>query len=345
MNTTLKRHFGRLTNGEDVVAYTLSNSNGMQVEILSYGGIITKLLVPDRERVHDNIVLGFTNLEEYLTKSPYFGAIVGRFANRISRGKFTLNNKEYTLATNNGKNHLHGGLRGLDKVNWTVEPKTTLKGSSLVLSYLSPDGEEGYPGNVHFKVSYTLTHENSLEVDFEAITDTPTIVNLTQHSYFNLAGKPNQQIYDHRLQINANHFLPVNKDMIPTGEFRAVQNTPFDFLEEKPIREVIDLDDAQLHLGSGFDHCYVLNNVVQGFRQVARVNHPTTGRTMEVFTSLPGMQLYTANHLATPFTKRTALCLETQHYPDSPNQNHFPSTELLPDEKYRSSTHFVFSVD
>jgi aldose 1-epimerase len=190
-----------------------------------------------------------------------------------------------------------------------------------------------------------LTHENSLEVDFEAITDTPTIVNLTQHSYFNLAGKPNQQIYDHRLQINANHFLPVNKDMIPTGEFRAVQNTPFDFLEEKPIREVIDLDDAQLHLGSGFDHCYVLNNVVQGFRQVARVNHPTTGRTMEVFTSLPGMQLYTANHLATPFTKRTALCLETQHYPDSPNQNHFPSTELLPDEKYRSSTHFVFSVD
>jgi len=189
MKTTLKNHFGRLTNGEEVIAYTLLNSKGMQLEILSYGGIITKLLVPDREGVLENIALGFTNLEEYLTKSPYFGAIVGRFANRISRGKFTLNNKEYTLATNNGKNHLHGGLRGLDKVNWTVEPKTTLKGSSLVLSYLSPDGEEGYPGNVHFKVSYTLTPENSLEVDFEAITDTPTIVNLTQHSYFNLASK------------------------------------------------------------------------------------------------------------------------------------------------------------
>ena len=345
MNTCLKNHFGRLANGEEVSAYTLSNPRGVQVEILSYGGIISKLLVPDREAEVENIVLGFTTLEEYMTKSPYFGAIVGRFANRISQGKFSLFGKEYALTINNGENHLHGGRRGLDKVNWKVEPKETPRGSSLILSYMSPAMEEGYPGNVHFKVCYTLTQANSLEIDFEATTDAPTIVNLTQHSYFNLAGKFDQQILDHRLQIEADHFLPVNMNMIPTGELKAVSNTPFDFLKEKTIGEVIDADDNQLRLGSGYDHCYALNDFDHGLRKVARVNHPCTGRTMEVFTTLPGMQLYTANNLDTPFIRRSAFCLETQHYPDSPNQDHFPSTVLLPNEKYCSSTHFVFSID
>ncbi len=346
METSItKAYFGSLANGQQVEAYTLTNASGMQVEILSYGGIISKLLVPNRVGKLENIAMGFSSLEAYQHQSPYFGAIVGRFANRIAKGKFNLEEKEYTLEVNNGTNHLHGGIVGLDKVIWKIAPKTSPKGPSLRLSYFSPDGEEGYPGNVSFKVNYTLTHENNLEIDFEASCDRPTIINLTQHSYFNLAGNLNQQIYDHRLQIEADYFLPVNKEMIPTGELKPVQNTPFDFRKGKSIGEEIDKDHPQLKLGAGFDHCYALNNYSKEMRKVAVVHHPSSGRTMEVLTTLPGMQLYTANHLAAPFLPQTALCLETQYYPDSPNHSHFPSTVFGPQASYRAWTHFSFSVD
>lgn len=343
--STTKVHFGNLDNGQQVEAYTLTNASGMQLEILSYGGIISKLLVPNRVGKLENIVLGFSDLAAYQHQSPYFGAIVGRFANRIAKGKFSLKGKEYALAVNNGTNHLHGGIVGLDKVIWQIEPKTSSKGPSLLLSYFSPDGEEGYPGNVDFKVRYTLTHQNNLEIDFEASSDRPTIINLTQHSYFNLSGNHSQQIHDHRLLIDADYFLPVDDEMIPTGKLKAVQNTPFDFRKETPIGEVIDKDEYQLRLGAGFDHCYTLNHFSQEMRKVAAVHHPSSGRTMEVLTTLPGMQLYTANHLVAPFSPQTALCLETQHYPDSPNHAHFPSVVFGPQLSYRSSTHFSFSID
>lgn len=346
METSItKVHFGSLENGQQVEAYTLTNANGMQLEILSYGGIISKLLVPNRAGKLENIVLGFSSLEAYQHQSPYFGAIVGRFANRIAKGKFNLEGKEYTLAVNNGTNHLHGGIVGLDKVIWQIEMNTSSKGPSLLLSYFSPDGEEGYPGNVHFKVNYTLTHENNLEIDFEASCDRPTIINLTQHSYFNLAGNLNQQIHDYRLQVDADYFLPVNEEMIPTGELKSVQDTPFDFRKGKSIGEEIDKDDLQLKLGAGFDHCYALNNYSEEMRKVAVVHHPFSGRIMEVLTTLPGMQLYTANHLVAPFLPQTALCLETQYYPDSPNHPHFPSSVFDSQTSYRARTHFSFSID
>ena len=347
-----KIQFGETMDGTGVDQFILSNNNGMEVRIITYGGIITSWMAPDKNGDYKDIVLGYNTLAEYEAETPYFGALIGRYGNRIAKGKFSLGNQEYTLAVNNGVNHLHGGLKGFDKVIWDAKTIVSDSTVSLELSYLSKDMEEGYPGNLETKVTYTLNNKDELSVNYEATTDKPTIVNLTQHSYFNLTADFNQDILGHELVINADSFLPVDNTLIPTGEFRDVTGTPFDFKTSKAIGIHIDNENIQLKNGLGYDHCWVLNDQNTGVRFVASAYEPVSGRLLEVFSDEPGIQLYSGNFLdgTLPsknngvYQHRTGFCLETQHYPDSPNQKNFPSVRLNPGEKYNSKTVFRLSA-
>ena len=334
-----------------VKEYTLKNKNGMVVKATNYGATITSIQVPDRDGNLADVALGYAALEGYVNAvdRPYFGSVVGRYGNRIAKGKFTLDGKEYTLATNDGENHLHGGNMGFDKVIWTAEP---LGEGAVRFTYLAKDGEEGYPGNLKVSVTYTLTDENELKLDYLATTDKPTPVNLTNHTYFNLAGEGSPTINDHELMINGDGFTPVDQGLIPTGEIRPVEGTPFDFRTAKPVGRDIDQDDQQLVYGKGYDHNWVLNKGAGGMTLAASLYHAASGRFMEVFTEEPAIQFYGGNFLdgrlvgksGKAYGHRSALCLETQHYPDSPNRPDFPSTILRPGEEYRTTTVFKFSV-
>jgi aldose 1-epimerase len=335
--------FGTTTDGKEVFLYTLKNHSGMEAKITNYGGIVVSLRVPDRTGKFDDVVLGYDSLTGYLKESPYFGALIGRYANRIDKGKFTLNGKEYSLATNNGKNHLHGGLKGFDKVVWTADQVETPAGPSLVLKYLSKDGEEGYPGNLRVQAIYTVTEANELAVEFSATTDMPTVVNLTHHSYFNLAGATSPTtILDHTVMIDADRFTPIDSGLIPTGELRDVTGTPMDFRNSTPIGARINAADEQLRLGLGYDHNWVLNKKEPGMRLAVRVEESTTGRVLEVLTSEPGIQFYSGNFLdgtiigkgRKTYMHRYGFCLEPQHFPDSPNKPDFPTTVLNPGQTY-----------
>ncbi|WP_299781880.1 aldose epimerase family protein [uncultured Formosa sp.] len=336
--------YGSTPNGKQVDLYKLKNVNGMEVDIITFGGIITSLKVPNKAHKFENVVLGYNELEPYLTNPTYFGAIIGRYGNRIAKGKFSLNGTNYSLAINNGENTLHGGNKGFDKVIWTAEPIETKETVALRLTYLSKDMEEGFPGNLDVTVIYTLTSDDTLKVDYMATTDKTTVINLTQHSYFNLSGDFTKSIVDETVMINAAAYIPTDKDAIPTGEIASVTGTPFDFTTSKSVGKDIDADHVQIKNGSGFDHSWVLNNPEQGLRLAATVHDNTSGRYLEVSTDEPGVQFYTANFLEAPFVPRGALCLETQHYPDSPNRDTFPSTILNPGEVYKSRTTFKFSI-
>lgn len=342
--------FGKLADGREVQVFTLINKSGIEVRILDYGGIVVSLKVPDRNGVMGDVVLGFDNLDDYVTKSPYFGCLVGRFGNRIAGGKFTLNGKQYTLALNNDDiNSLHGGLIGFDKVIWDAATALTPSGPALTLTYVSPDGEEGFPGTLSVTAVYTLTEDNALALDYTAVTDQDTVVNLTHHSYFNLACKGD--VLDHVVTINADAFTPVDEALIPTGAVCPVEGTPFDFRKPRKIGERINSPDPQLKCGGGYDHNWVLNHPAGKLALAATVAEPTSGRMMEVLTTAPATQFYTGNFLEDPVGKggriyavRTGLCFEPQHYPDSPNQPSFPSTVLKPGQVYKNTIIYRFSV-
>ncbi|HJT28718.1 MAG TPA: aldose epimerase family protein [Pyrinomonadaceae bacterium] len=349
--TATKQDYGKTSTGEYVYLYTLRNSHGVEAKITNYGGILVSLKVPDRNRKFDDVVLGFNDLESYLTKNdPYMGALIGRYGNRIAKGRFTLNGVEYKLAVNNGENHLHGGLKGFDKVVWTGREIKTGAGPAVALEYRSKDGEEGYPGNLNVKVVYTLTNENELKIDYTATTDKDTVMNLTHHSYFNLAGEGNGDILNHLVTINANQFVPTDAGSIPTGELKNVAGTPFDFTNPTAIGARINQDDEQLKFGNGYDHTWVING--KAMRVAATAYEPTSGRVMQVLTTEPGMQFYTGNFLNGTLTgksgkvyaRRTGFCFETQHYPDSPNQPSFPTTTLKKGQTYKSTTIYRFST-
>ncbi|MGB9601600.1 MAG: aldose epimerase family protein [Limisphaerales bacterium] len=346
-----KISFGQTEEGKNVEQYVLKNNKGMTVKIITYGGIITELLVPDRNGKFNDVVLGFDDLRGYLKGHPYFGAIVGRVANRIAGGKFKLGDKEYTLAKNNGPNHLHGGIKGFDKVVWDAEPIYRSDGVGVKLSYLSPDGEEGYPGNLSVTVVYLLSNDNELKIEYKATTDKETIVNLSNHSYFNLLGAENGLILDHELFINANYYTPVDDTLIPTGEIKPVEGTPLDFRKPTKIGTRIE----QVKVGdnpSGYDHNYVLNGGGVKLDLAAQVYEPTSGRFMEVYTTEPGVQFYSGNFLDSTLTgkkgvvykKHHGFCLETQHFPDSINHPNFPSVMLKPGQMYTQTTIYKFST-
>ena len=347
-----KHSFGKTPNGEEIDLYTLRNANGVETKITNYGGIVVSQTAPDRNGSLADIVLGFNDLESYLTKNnPYFGAIIGRYGNRIGKGRFTLNGVEYKLAVNNGENHLHGGIKGFDKVIWTARELKSKLGPAVVLTYLSKDGEEGYPGNLRVRVVYTLTNHNELRIDYSATTDKDTVLNLTHHSYFNLLGEGNGNILNQRVTINANRFVPTDAGSIPTGELRRVVGTPFDFLKATAIGDRIDNDDEQLKLGNGYDHTWVINGRPGIMRLAATAYEPSNGRKLEVWTTEPGMQFYTGNFLdgsltgkaGKPYPRRSGFCFETQHYPDSPNKPSFPTTTLRKGMTYRSTTLYRFT--
>jgi aldose 1-epimerase len=349
-----KSQWGALPSGEQIDLYTLRNANGVEASITNYGGRLVTLKTPDRTGRFDDIVLGFDGFDGYSKKNPFFGALVGRYANRIANAEFTLDGKTYKLARNNGNNALHGGLKGFDKVPWQARQMTTAHGPALRLEYVSADGEEGYPGELTTTVTYTVTDADELRIDYVATTGKLTVLNLTNHSYFDLAGQRAGNILDHIVTIAADRFTPVNANLIPTGELRDVKGTPFDFTQPHPIGDRIDQDDEQLKFGAGYDHNFVLNSGGAGLEFAARAHHPASGRTMEVFTTQPGVQLYTGNHLAQSLVKgkggvvygfRSGLCFETQHFPDSPNQPKFPTTELKPGERYEQTTVFRFSTE
>lgn len=349
-NAVKRETFGTMPDGTRVERFTLTNASGIELNAISYGGIITSLRVPDRSGRLDDILLGFDNLDGYLKDNPFFGAIIGRYGNRIARGAFTLDGTTYKLATNNGPNHLHGGNKGFDKVLWEAVPVPGR--NAIAFTRTSPDGEEGYPGSLRVRVTYTLTDANELIVDYSATTDKATPVNLTQHSYFNLAGHASGDILGHQLMLNADRYTPVDETLIPTGELAPVAGTPFDFRKPTAIGARIDQDTVQLKHGKGYDHNWVLNRKGAGRQLAARVIEPKTGRTMEIATTEPGIQFYSGNFLDGTLTgkggavykHRTGFCLETQHFPDSPNQPKFPSTILRPGSEYKTSTVFTFGV-
>jgi aldose 1-epimerase len=349
--TIEKKPFGQTANGDEVDQFILSTKKGMEISIITYGGIITSWTAADKNGDYRDIALGYNTLAEYEAETPYFGALIGRYGNRIAKGKFSIDGEAYTLAVNNGENHLHGGLKGFDKVVWDAKTIVNDSTASLELSYLSKDMEEGYPGNLQTKVTYTLNNNDELRVKYEAKTDKPTIVNLTQHSYFNLTADFNQPISDHELVINADSFLPVDSSLIPTGEFRNVAETPFDFRSPKSIGKQINAENIQIKNGLGYDHCWVLNDQEKGVRFVASAYESVSGRLLEIFSDEPGIQFYSGNFLdgTLPskskgiYQHRTGFCLETQHYPDTPNQKNFPSVRLNPGESYQSHTVFRFS--
>jgi aldose 1-epimerase len=351
ISTISKETFGELPDGQTADLYTLTNKNGMTVNITNYGGIITKLTAPDKKGEWADVVLGFDSLAPYLGEHPFFGALVGRFGNRIAKGKFTLNGTEYKLAINNGPNSLHGGIKGFDKVLWKATEVKEDSTVGLKLEYTSKDMEEGYPGNLNVTVVYTLTNENSISIDYTATTDKETVINLTNHSYFNLTGLK-RDILGHEVTILSDSIVPVNKELIPTGKLRAVEGTPFDFREPTIVGAGIDkTEDEQIKSGGGYDHCWVINRTEKGLIPFATVKDPESGRFMEVFTTEPAVQFYTGNFLdgglkgkGATFGKRFGLCLETEHYPDSPNQPQFPSTSLKPGETYHTTTVYKFSA-
>ncbi len=341
--------WGKLPTGENVKLYTLKNQTGMTLKISDYGGIITHLTAADRHGAFADVVLGFDSLSNYLKSSPYFGALIGRYGNRIANGKFKLGDSTYTLATNNGINSLHGGIKGFDKAVWKTEIVNNSE-PSIKLSYLSKDGEEGFPGNLTVSVTYTLTHTNEVKIKYEATTDKTTIVNLTNHSYFNL-NMVHDDVLGHVLSLNADSFVAVDSSLIPTG-IVSVTDTPFDFRIPKPIgQDIKNYTFDQIKKGGGYDHCWVLNKTSSPINLAAIVIERFSGRKMEVLTTEPGVQLYTGNFLnglngknGKKYDRNSGFCLETQHYPDSPNQKAFPSVTLNPGEKYYSETIFRFST-
>ena len=334
----------------NIQKYRLENDKGVVIEFLNLGGIITSIKTPDRDGHISDIALGFDDPKQYLDGHPYFGAIVGRFANRIAGGTFSLGGEMYKLAINNEPNHLHGGINGFDNVFWEIEPLKNENG--IQLSYTSKDGEEGYPGNLKIMVNYVLKNDNTLKVKYQAQTDKTTVINLTQHSYFNLSGDFSRNILDHELQLNADKFLPVDSTQIPTGDFQLVSESPFDFRIPKAIGKEIETENEQMLFGNGYDHCWVINNPNKAIVKAASLYHPKSGRVMEVYTDQPGIQLYTGNFLDSTLPSKTGgtygprsgLCLETQHFPNAPNEPNFPSTILKPNETFTSETWFQFSV-
>ncbi|PCF95886.1 aldose epimerase family protein [Vreelandella nigrificans] len=352
--------FGHLPDGRQVDVYQFTNANGIELRVTNYGGIILSLKTPNIAGEFEDIALGFDSLEaylsdDYLQSNPYFGAIIGRYGNRIANGQFSLDGEQYALAANDGSNHLHGGQQGFDKVLWQAEPFESEAGTGLVLRYTSEDGEEGYPGRLESEVTYTLTDDDELVVDYRAVTDKATPVNLTQHSYFNLKGEGSDTILDHQLMINAPEFTPVNDTLIPTGEIRSVKDTPFDFTQATPIGERIEQDNEQLTFGGGYDHNFVLargDAAADALVVAAKVWEPQSGRMVEITTTEPAIQFYSGNFLNGDLTgkqgqaygHRSGFALETQHYPDSPNQEAFPSTILAPGDTYRSRTVYRFSA-
>jgi aldose 1-epimerase len=342
--------FGTLPDGRAVDLYTLRNVKGMEIKMMTLGGGIISWTAPDKNGKYEDITLGCDSLSGYLKGTPYFGALIGRYGNRIAKGKFVLDGTTYSLATNNIGNHLHGGIKGFDKVLWDAVPVDGEE-PSLKLKYTSKDGEEGYPGNLSVEVEYTLQADNSLIIDYSATTDKKTVLNLTNHAYFNLAGSGKGDVLNHEVQINASVYLPVDSTLIPTGELRPVAGTVFDFNQPKNIGSRInDSTDLQLVFGKGYDHCWVLSDNTGKLKTAAIVTEPVSGRKMEVLTTEPAIQFYTGNFLdgtvtgkdGIKYQYRTGLCLETEHYPDSPNQSAFPSTELSPGETYRTTTVYKF---
>jgi len=343
-------NFGKTADGRAVEIYTLRNGQGMEARIATYGGIVVSLTAPDRDGRFADVVLGYDRLDDYLKFSPYFGALIGRYANRIGGAKFTLNGKTYTLAQNNGPHSLHGGLKGFDKVIWAAKGVEPANGPALELTYLSRDGEEGFPGNLAVKAVYTLTNENELRIDFSATTDAATLCNLSHHSYFNLAGQGD--VMKHEVCLNASRFTPADAALIPTGELKPVDGTPFDFRKPTAIGARIQADDPQLKFAGGYDQNFVVDNPPGRLGLHARVYEPTTGRVMEVLSTEPGVQFYTSNHLngsvpgkgGVVYQRYGALCLEPQHFPDSPNKPNFPPVVLQPGHNYRNTTIYKFSA-
>lgn len=344
------QNWGRTKSGQSVTLYTLRNGKGMEAKITNYGGIIVSLTAPDKAGQFADVVLGFDSLADYEARNPFFGCITGRYANRIAKGKFTLDGREYTLATNNGPNHLHGGTVGFDKKVWRASTVKKSNGVGVEMFYTSPDGEEGYPGTLNCRVAYLLTDDNALEIEYTATTDKPTVVNLTNHSYFNLAGEGSGSILDHKLTINADSYTPTDDTLIPTGTKASVSSTPLDFTRPRRIGDRIEADFTPLKQGKGYDHNYVLNGG-SGLKTAARATDPKSGRVLEVLTTEPGVQLYTGNHLNVTgkgghhYASRHGFCLETQHFPDSPNKPEFPSVVLRPGDSYQHTCVFKFSVE
>jgi len=345
-----RQPWGKTPEGEAVFLYTLANAHGMEARITNFGAILVSLKVPDRDGHRADLVLGFDTFDEYYRTRKFYGATVGRFANRIAGGRFTLDGKVYTLPRNNGENTLHGGLRGFNKVVWQ---ERALTANSIQLSYRSKDGEEGFPGNLTAAVKFTLTAANELRIDYSAETDKPTVVNFTNHSFFNLSGQGHGDVMDYVVTIDADRFTPVNSGLIPTGELKSVAWTPFDFRRPMPIGARIHAADEQLKIGKGYDHNFVLNHKPGVLALAARVMDPKSGRVLTVSTTEPGLQFYTANNLdgsgggkgGNEYPPYSAVCLETQHFPDSPNQPAFPTTELRPGKEFRSTTVFRFSTE
>jgi aldose 1-epimerase len=348
-----KQPYGKV-DGKEVMLWTLTNKNGLVAKITNYGGIMTELWLPDKNGKLADCVLGYDKLDDYLKATPYFGALIGRYGNRIGKGKFTLEGRDYNLATNdNGKNHLHGGNKGFDKVVWDAKEVETKNGVGLELKYLSKDGEEGYPGNLNVKVVYMLTNKNELTVEYEATTDKPTVVNLTQHNYYNLGGHNSGTILDHQLMLNADKFTPTDDGLIPTGEIVSVEGTPMDFRKATAIGARVNADYQPLKFGKGYDHNWILIKKKAGEMSLAaKVTEPKSGRVMEVWTDQPATQFYCGNFLdgtnigkgGVAYQHRTGFCLETQHYPDSPNHPNFPSTELKPGQVYKTKTIHIFKT-
>ena len=345
--------FGVMEDGTEIDMYTMRNGDGMKVGVITYGGIIQSIEVPDRDGNLGDIALGHDNLQGYLNEgqNPYFGGIIGRYGNRIAKGQFTLDEETYQLATNNGPNHLHGGSVGFDKVIWNAEEIIGEDHVGVKLTYHSPDREEGYPGKMDLEVSYLLREDNSLEMVYQATTDKTTVVNMTNHTYFNLS-EDKSTILEHQLSLNADRYLPVDSTLIPTGELRPVEGSPFDFLTMKKIGLDINQESEQLHYGGGFDHCWVFNNDLNYTTVAAELYEGSSGRTVKIYTTEPAIQFYSGNFLDGTITGkgnkmypfRSGLCLETQHYPDSPNQADFPSTRLDPGETYLTKTKMEFGV-
>ncbi|PYU51475.1 MAG: galactose-1-epimerase [Acidobacteria bacterium] len=352
--STTKKSFGKTPDGQPADLFVLTNKNGAEVSITNYGGAVVSLKVPDRGGKLADVVLGYDGIDGYVNDKSYFGALVGRYGNRIGHAQFVLDGKTYTLAKNNGENSLHGGVKGFNKAVWTAKTLSKKDGQSLELSYLSKDGEEGFPGNLKVTVTYTWTDANALKIEYSATTDKKTVVNLTNHSYFNLAGQGNGDILGHLMTIEADKFTPVDSGLIPTGELRDVAGTPFDFRKSTAIGARISQDDEQLKLGGGYDHNFVLRRSAGSSESLAvRVVEPTSGRVLEVWTTELGVQFYTGNFLdgkaagkgGATYPKRSAFCLETQHFPDSPNQPKFPSVVLNTGERYHTITTYKFSAE
>ncbi len=345
----------RVEDFDSIQLYTLSNRKGMQVKVTNFGAIVTSIVVPDRDGKLGDIALGYDRVEGYINAvdKPYFGAIVGRYGNRIAEGKFTLDGETYSLAVNNPPNHLHGGVVGFDKVVWDAKLTRGPGWEGVELKYLAKDKEEGYPGNLKITVTYKLTKDNELSVDYHATTDMATPVNLTQHTYFNLKGEGEGTILDHELMLNAKRYTPVDSVLIPTGELAPVKGTPFDFTKGKAIGRDIGQEHQQLEYGLGYDHNFVIDREGEGLTLAAKVTEPTSGRVMEIHTTEPGIQFYCGNFLdgrlkgksGKAYVHRGGFCLETQHYPDSPNQEAFPTTILRPDGVYQTKTVFKFSAE